>query len=55
VPVRIRRFRVNRASAEEAAWLRDMLDREGRAFGTSVRPGPDGTLLLHWDSQDAVG
>jgi poly-gamma-glutamate synthesis protein (capsule biosynthesis protein) len=35
IPTCIRRFRVNRASAMDATWLREMLNREGRPFGTS--------------------
>jgi len=35
IPTCIRRFRVNRASAQDATWLREMLNREGRPFGTS--------------------
>jgi poly-gamma-glutamate synthesis protein (capsule biosynthesis protein) len=36
VPMRLRRFRLQRASDEEAAWLARTLDRESRAFGTRV-------------------
>jgi poly-gamma-glutamate synthesis protein (capsule biosynthesis protein) len=45
-PTRIERFRVNRASPEEAGWLRNMLNREGQAFGTRVRLNEDQTLTL---------
>jgi len=37
VPLRIRRFRLERATAEEASWLARRLDRESRRFGTAVR------------------
>lgn len=37
VPLRIRRFRLERATAEEAGWLARTLDRESRRFGTAVR------------------
>jgi poly-gamma-glutamate capsule biosynthesis protein CapA/YwtB (metallophosphatase superfamily) len=37
---------VNRASPEEADWLRNMLNREGQAFGTRVRLNEDQTLTL---------
>jgi len=46
VPTRIRKFRVVRASAEEVEWLREMLEREGSAFGTRFRRNPDGNLEL---------
>jgi poly-gamma-glutamate synthesis protein (capsule biosynthesis protein) len=36
VPMRMRRFRLQRASAEEALWLQQTLDRESRKFGTRV-------------------
>ncbi len=49
VPMKIRHFRVNRASAEESAWLAAMLNREGAAFGTRVESGRDGSLALRWD------
>jgi poly-gamma-glutamate synthesis protein (capsule biosynthesis protein) len=35
-PLRIRRFRLDRASRDDAAWLRDTLTRESAPFGTSV-------------------
>jgi poly-gamma-glutamate synthesis protein (capsule biosynthesis protein) len=47
-PVRIRNFRVGRAPEEGELWLRNMLDREGRRFGTRVEREADGTLLLRW-------
>ena len=36
VPMRMRRFRLQRASDEEAAWLARTLDRESRALGAKV-------------------
>jgi poly-gamma-glutamate capsule biosynthesis protein CapA/YwtB (metallophosphatase superfamily) len=47
-PTRIRRLRVNRASTREAVWLREVLNREGERFGTSVAMEEDGTLALRW-------
>lgn len=35
-PLCIRQFRVNRATREDATWLRDTLDRESRKFGVRV-------------------
>ncbi len=37
IPLRIRRFRLERAEPEAAAWLARTLDRESRPFGTTVR------------------
>jgi poly-gamma-glutamate synthesis protein (capsule biosynthesis protein) len=48
VPTRTRRFRVNRASAAEASWLLEMLNREGRAFGTRVERTSDADFELGW-------
>jgi poly-gamma-glutamate synthesis protein (capsule biosynthesis protein) len=47
-PTRTQRFRVNRAPREDACWLLEMLNREGRRFGTRAEPREDGTLLLRW-------
>jgi len=44
-PFRISRFRLQRASREEAAWLCDTLDRESAKFGTGVSVKGDGSLL----------
>jgi len=38
VPFRIQRMRLNRASPEEAAWLRDALHRVSCKFGATVEP-----------------
>ncbi len=48
-PTLIRRFRVNRAGRDDALWLRDMLNREGRRFNTRAEMGEDGRLTLVWD------
>jgi len=48
VPLRIRNFRLNRATAHDSAWLRHVLVREGRKLGTSVRQGGDFSLALEW-------
>lgn len=49
VPLRIRRFRLQRASEEETRWLNDMLNREGDRYGTRVEACMDNTLVLKWD------
>jgi poly-gamma-glutamate synthesis protein (capsule biosynthesis protein) len=48
-PTRIKRFRVHRASAPEAQWLTDVLNREGEKLGTHARLNEDNTLSLQWD------
>lgn len=47
-PTVMKRFRVNRASQPDTFWLRDMLNREGRRFGTRVTMEDDGALVLQW-------
>ena len=46
VPLQLRNFRLNRASPTDAAWICDVLNREGKRFGTRVQQAPDGTLTL---------
>ncbi|MGW2183382.1 CapA family protein [Streptomyces sp. NPDC001732] len=46
VPLQARRMRLERTSAEDTEWLRAVLDRHSREFGTRVDGGPDGTLTL---------
>jgi poly-gamma-glutamate capsule biosynthesis protein CapA/YwtB (metallophosphatase superfamily) len=48
VPFQIRNFRLRRASRDDAAWLRDVLDREGGRFGTRTTMSDDGTFALTW-------
>jgi poly-gamma-glutamate synthesis protein (capsule biosynthesis protein) len=48
LPFRLHRFRLNHPAPEEAAWLRDTMDRECRAFGHRVHLTDDGTLRLTW-------
>lgn len=43
-PMQIRNLRLNRAGAEDARWLRDMLNRESRRFGVRVELDEDGML-----------
>jgi poly-gamma-glutamate capsule biosynthesis protein CapA/YwtB (metallophosphatase superfamily) len=47
-PTSVRNFKVNLASRDEAQWLRDVLNREGRKLGTRVDLNPDQTLT-RWD------
>jgi poly-gamma-glutamate capsule biosynthesis protein CapA/YwtB (metallophosphatase superfamily) len=46
IPFRIQRMRLNRASSEEAAWLRDTLHRISCDFGVAVDLGQDAALVL---------
>jgi poly-gamma-glutamate synthesis protein (capsule biosynthesis protein) len=48
VPMRIRHFRLNSASAAEAKWLENLLTRLGETLGTSARLNRDGSLSLQW-------
>ncbi len=48
-PTQIKNFRVYRASRAEALGLRDVLNREGKKFGTRVELREDKTLALKWD------
>ena len=48
VPMQMRRLRVQRASDADAQWLRELIDREGRRFGTRAQPGADGCIELRW-------
>jgi poly-gamma-glutamate synthesis protein (capsule biosynthesis protein) len=47
-PLQIRRFRLQRASREDASWLRDTLDRECAKLGTRVESTADDRLRLGW-------
>ena len=48
-PMQIRHFKLNRASRADALWLMDLLNREGKQFGTRVEISQDNTLTLRWD------
>jgi poly-gamma-glutamate synthesis protein (capsule biosynthesis protein) len=48
LPYRIRRFRLERAAKGDTRWLRDTLDRDGRALGTAVELAADGSLTVSW-------
>jgi poly-gamma-glutamate synthesis protein (capsule biosynthesis protein) len=48
VPMQMRRFRLQRASAQDTGWLREVLDRESRPFGSRVAMGPGGELEVRW-------
>jgi len=48
VPLQSRRFRLGRASAADAQWLRDLLNRLGAPFGTRVLLAGDTSMALRW-------
>jgi poly-gamma-glutamate synthesis protein (capsule biosynthesis protein) len=47
-PFQIRKFQLRRVAKADAQWLRDLLNREGKRFGTAVELADDHTLRLHW-------
>jgi poly-gamma-glutamate capsule biosynthesis protein CapA/YwtB (metallophosphatase superfamily) len=47
-PLQVRRFRLNRVTTEDAAWLRRTLDRESQRFGANVERGSGDRLVLCW-------
>lgn len=47
-PMRIRRFRLNRAEEEDSMWMARRLDRECGKFGASVVRKESGRLALEW-------
>jgi poly-gamma-glutamate synthesis protein (capsule biosynthesis protein) len=48
-PTQVRQFKIIRASNADTRWLKDMLNREGAAFGTMVKVAEDYTMTLQWD------
>jgi poly-gamma-glutamate capsule biosynthesis protein CapA/YwtB (metallophosphatase superfamily) len=48
-PTQIKHFKVNRTSRNDAIWLANTLNREGKRFGTRVELDDDNTLTLFWD------
>ncbi len=46
IPTQIKRFRVQQASTIDILWLREILNREGKRFGTSVQWDGNKTLTL---------
>ena len=47
-PFEIKRFRLQQAAAEDAAWLRDVMNREGRPLGTQAYLDGCNHLILTW-------
>ncbi|MHC4429494.1 MAG: CapA family protein, partial [Planctomycetota bacterium] len=48
-PWLIRRFRLVPATRQDAEWVRDILNREGRPLDTRVELDEAGTLKLRWE------
>jgi poly-gamma-glutamate capsule biosynthesis protein CapA/YwtB (metallophosphatase superfamily) len=48
IPFQIRKFRLNRASEGDAAWLRGTLSRESSRFGVEVQLNEDDSLSVTW-------
>lgn len=53
-PTQIKHFRVNLASSKDACWLADILDKEGKRFGTGVKRSRDDVLTLLTVMQDSA-
>ena len=47
-PLEIKRFRLERAKHQDAMWLRDTLNREGKRIGTEVMLKANDQLVLQW-------
>jgi poly-gamma-glutamate capsule biosynthesis protein CapA/YwtB (metallophosphatase superfamily) len=48
IPMRVKRFRLNRAQAEEAGWLRELLSRESERFGVRAELMNGDAIVLRW-------
>jgi poly-gamma-glutamate synthesis protein (capsule biosynthesis protein) len=48
VPMRVERFRLREAARADAEWLRAMLEREGKPFGTGADLGEATEIELRW-------
>ncbi len=49
IPTRMEKFRVLQASEEDAVWLKDMFNREGKQLGTGAELTEDNKLMLRWE------
>jgi poly-gamma-glutamate capsule biosynthesis protein CapA/YwtB (metallophosphatase superfamily) len=48
-PTQIKYFKVNRTSRDDALWLANILNREGKRFRSRVKLDEDNRLTLFWD------
>ena len=51
VPMRMQRFRLERASAGDAEWLCNLLNQLGAQFATQTHLEGDDSLTLHWQTE----
>jgi poly-gamma-glutamate capsule biosynthesis protein CapA/YwtB (metallophosphatase superfamily) len=51
VPMQMRRFRLERASATDAGWLSKLLNQLGKRFATQTCLESDNNLSLHWQTE----
>ena len=51
VPMEVKNFRLNSASKPDAAWLAEILNREGNKLGTQVKLNEDNSMDLECDSK----
>jgi len=49
IPMQIKHLKVNNASKKDTRWLKRILDREGKKFGTQVHQDKNNILTLEWD------
>lgn len=49
IPTQIKRFRVTRATEKDTLFLKNILNKESRRFGTKVRLNKDDSLTLQWE------
>jgi poly-gamma-glutamate synthesis protein (capsule biosynthesis protein) len=48
-PMQIKQMQLKQASPADVLWIRDVLNREGKPFGTSVEISPASTLSVKWE------
>jgi poly-gamma-glutamate capsule biosynthesis protein CapA/YwtB (metallophosphatase superfamily) len=46
LPTRMERFQIHMASSDDSRWLKNVLARESKRFGTQVEMGPEDTLIV---------
>jgi poly-gamma-glutamate synthesis protein (capsule biosynthesis protein) len=51
-PMQMKNFRLNRASQDDARWLGEVLNREGKKFGTRVILDENGALKVMWEENN---
>ena len=51
VPMQMRRFRLERASAADSKWLSALLKQLGKPFGTTARLEEDNNLMVEWQTE----